>query len=94
MNEIERFISLFDKDQKFMTGLCYWFAYILQGRFPFGEIWYDPIENHFYFTLDNVTYDVRGQVSRPDSAIKWEYYEDVDFFDYDRVVKHCVLKED
>ena len=94
MNEIERFIKLFDGDLKFMNGLCYWFAYILNSRFVGGDIWYDPIENHFYFVLDNVAYDVRGKVELPKTASKWCYYDNVDILDYYRVVKYCILKED
>ena len=45
---IENFIALFDYDQRYLNGLCYWFAYMLKGRFPDGEIWYDQISNHFY----------------------------------------------
>ena len=91
-NEIEQFISLFHKDDKFLTGLCYWFAYILKGRFPNGEIWYDQVENHFYFKFDNVAYDVRGQVTLPNTSIRWDEYKKYDPLDYKRVVKYCVLK--
>lgn len=90
---IEQFISLFKKDDKYMNGLCYWFAYILKGRFPNGEIWYDQIANHFYYVIDNVAYDVRGKVVLPSKAIRWDEYEVYDELDYQRVVKYCILKE-
>ena len=93
MNQIERFISLFGNDDRFMTGLCYWFVYILKGRFPNGEIWYDQIENHFYYVVDDVAYDVRGKVVLPSTAMRWDEYEVYDELDYQRVVKYCILKE-
>ena len=94
MNKIEKFIALFNGDTKYMDGLCYWFTYILKGRFPDGEIWCDPIRNHFYFVIDNAAYDVCGKVDLPDKAIKWNEYEQYDALDYQRAVKYCVLKED
>lgn len=40
--EILSFISEFAKAREtFMTGCCYWFAWILQERFCGGEILYD-----------------------------------------------------
>jgi hypothetical protein len=93
MNKIEKFIALFNNDEKFTNGLCYWFAYILKGRFPNGEIWYDQIENHFYFVVNNKTFDVSGEVTLPNTAIKWNEYSDYDELDYQRVIKYCVLKE-
>lgn len=93
-NEIERFIRLFDNDQKFINGLCFWFAYILKGRFPNGEIWYDQIENHFYFVIKNKAYDVSGSVQLPITAMRWSDYEAFDYLDYNRVIKYCILKED
>lgn len=93
MNQIEKFIALFGNDDRYMNGLCYWFVYILKGRFPSGEIWYDQIENHFYYVMDDVTYDVRGKVVLPSTAMRWSGYEVYDELDYQRVVKYCILKE-
>lgn len=93
MNRIEKFISLFENDEKYMNGLCYWFAYILKGRFPDGEIWYDSIFNHFYFVLDDIAYDVRGKVDLPINAMKWCDYEKYDSVHYQRIIKYCILKE-
>lgn len=93
MNQIEEFITLFNHDDKYMDGLCYWFAYILKGRFPDGEIWYDQVLCHFYFVIDNNAYDVRGHVILPSTAIKWSEYKEWDELDYQRVVSACILKE-
>lgn len=91
---IEQFIALFNADEKYMNGLCYWFAYILKGRFPEGDVWYEPIMNHFYFVIDDAAFDVRGQVELPGTAIRWDEYENFDPLHYQRVVKYCILKED
>lgn len=93
MQSIKDFIALFDNDEKYINGLCYWFAYILKGRFPEGEIWYDQIMNHFYFVVNDSAFDVRGQVILPSTAMKWSEYEAYDTLDYQRVVKYCILKE-
>lgn len=90
---IENFIALFNYDQRYLNGLCYWFAYILKGRFPDGEIWYDQISNHFYFVLNNNAYDVRGRVNLPNTSIKWDEYKNFDSCDYERVIRYCILKE-
>lgn len=91
--KILNFIELFKKDEKFVKGLCYWFAYILKGRFCEGEIWYDQIMNHFYFVYDNDAYDINGLELLPSSAIKWSEYQDYDKLDHQRVVEYCILKE-
>ena len=93
MEQVKQFISLFGANERYLNGLCYWFAYILKGRFPNGEIWYDQIINHFYFVLDNAAFDIRGQVALPKTAMRWNEYETYDFLDYQRVVKYCILKE-
>lgn len=92
-NEIEQFITLFGNDKRYMDGLCYWFAYILKGRFPDGEIYYDPIMNHFYFVYGDYAFDVRGKVELPLKAMKWCEYPKFDILDYQRVVRDCILKE-
>jgi hypothetical protein len=92
MNEIEEFISLFNGDTKFANGLCYWFAHILKARFSYGDIWYDQIENHFYFVTTNGAYDVFGKTTLPHSAMRWSEYKDYDHLDYQRVVRDCILK--
>ena len=94
MNKIEEFISLFGRDERYMNGLCYWFTYILKGRFPNGDIWYDPVMNHFYYVINNIAYDVRGRVILPHTSIQWDDYYAYDALDYQRVVKYCILKED
>lgn len=94
MTNIEKFISLFDGDERYLNGLCYWFAHILDTRFPGGDIWYDPVMNHFYYVFDDVAYDVRGRVVLPNISIKWDDYYAYDALDYQRVVKYCILKED
>jgi len=93
MNSIEKFISLFDGDDRYLNGLCYWFTYMLKGRFPDGVIWYDQVLCHFYFVFDDNAYDVRGLVDLPKTAIKWDDYQKFDSSDYQRVMKYCILKE-
>lgn len=90
--EILSFIALFEKDEKFLNGLCYWFSHILRGRFPDGAIYYDPIGCHFYYVIDDIAYDVTGEVELPEKAVFWDMYKFVDDMHYQRIVKQCILK--
>jgi hypothetical protein len=49
-----------DMEYLYTQGQCYNFALILRTQFP-GEIWYDQIEGHVYYKVDDVWYDVRGR---------------------------------
>lgn len=89
---IEQFIKLFDDDPKYLNELCYWFAYILKGRFPNGDIWYDPVMSHFYFVCDDMAYDIRGQVVLPSTSVKWDSYQTIDAVDYEKINQYYVLK--
>ena len=91
--DILKFILLFHSNDDFLNGLCFWFAYVLQGRFPGGDICYDPVWCHFYYIVDGHAYDVRGEIDMPDEPIKWLEYRDFDELDYFRVLHYCVLKD-
>lgn len=81
---IEKFISDFKKFDSgkeivdcFSLGYCYWFSYILKGRFPKGEIYYDPVENHFIFKYNDCLYDISGNCTSNhsyDIISKWDDY--------------------
>lgn len=74
----------------FMEGSCYWFAKILQDRFPNGKILYDVIGNHFLYyggnTInieENGIFDITGEVTQiyvpwilQGSVVEWETYPD------------------
>ena len=97
MNEVLKFINKFNRwDQViecFTNGNCYWFAYILVGRFPSGTIVYDEIENHFGCLIDDKVYDITGDVTK---CYNWETWQEVylrDPLHGKRILRDCILKE-
>lgn len=91
--EILEFINRrFKKDCNWLDGNCYYFAKILQIRFPKLEVVYFPIEGHF-MTWDKeagLFYDAAGahEASGPFYLIEWiKKYEP---FLYERLVRDCI----
>ena len=83
MSEVLDFIEHFHKissdnniDEVFTCGCCYWFAYILCGRFDKAEIVYDPVENHFMACYDGRLYDITGDVTDRYSVVAWKNFSD------------------
>lgn len=71
MTKIDDFIqaardSFIGAEYVYMHGSCYYFAKMLQIAFPGGEI----VENfeHVYYDYKGKTYDIRGEVWRPNGA--------------------------
>ena len=100
MTEIESFIKQFKEyDQAdvlrdtFRRGQCYWFAYILKGRFPAGRILYEPVEGHFVFRLDGRTYDITGDITG-DYAVGQCFWSEYAALDRPSILYGCVLKKD
>lgn len=97
-NEIKDFIKNFskypDSKEMFLCGCCYWFAYILKGRFPKGEIWYDEIDNHFMLYYIGKIWDIRGDITGLyPYATPWDKFEEYDSLLYERIVRDCIRKE-
>ena len=80
----------------FTQGYCYWFAYILQGRFIefFRDtaIMYDDIANHFGCLIDGRIYDITGDVTDKYNWKLWyeAYLEDP--LRGERIERDCVYK--
>lgn len=100
---ILQFINLFhDAQDIFLNGLCYWFAKILSIRFQ-GEIYYEPIENHFVAKLAELEngilkyklYDIRGDVteSYKNRVVPWFEFSHNDPALAKRIVRDCIKKE-
>lgn len=86
--EISGFIKKFQKaEDTFLYGCCYWFALILSVRFG-GNIYYDPVNNHFVTKIKHVFYDITGRVDG--DFIPWDGYETQDVLHYNRIVKDCI----
>lgn len=80
--EILYFIGHFKKAAEvFTTGCCYWFAYILKGRFPEAEFIYLPVTGHFVSRIGGRLYDATGDVTEcyeNEMQIPWD---EMDKFD-------------
>ena len=89
-NDVEKFIAeRFDTDCKWLSGNCYYFALILKERFG-GEIYYDPIEGHFFLKNFIGNFDYNG-IYKPTDEIKLENIKFKDPIWYSRLLKDCIL---
>ena len=93
-------------EEFFMNGGCYWFAKILQDRFPYGKIMYHVRDNHFIFyggnTLDiwnNGIFDIRGEVTQTyinwvvqGTVVEWDRYDDT--VHKSRIWRDCIAFEE
>lgn len=94
--EITGFIySRFPYDNSWLDKNCYYFALILKGRFPEGNIVYDIIQNCFLFELDNTLYDWHGVYEQlpyeSTRYIKWDEFEEYDPIQYNRIIQDYIL---
>jgi len=59
--KIEDFIKRrFPDDSNWTQGNCYYFAKILELRFPGGKVMYEPIDGHFLYQYNGRYYDHDG----------------------------------
>ena len=80
----------------FSNGNCFWFAYILQSRFPFGIIYYTPIDNHFVYKYFDRLYDITGDCTdNYDNIISWEDYQvkELGSSHLDKLIEDCIFKK-
>jgi hypothetical protein len=91
MEEVLKFISRFP-DANWLNGNCYYFAVILQSRFPGGSIYYDTTRGHFLFKYHNVFYDWSGAVSedRIGHIVEWATFDLYDHLQYQNILEHCI----
>lgn len=81
----------FPDDQNWLTGNCYWMAYILNTRFPELDIYYDPIIGHFFVgeSEDGPFYDWTGRIENPQHYLKlYDLYKMDDKW-YERLMRDC-----
>lgn len=95
MNRIESFIKQFrdlGAENCFSNGMCYWFAFILNSRFPGGEIMYDEIANHFGCEICGRVYDITGDVTDTYNWVPWLKFIYKDVALTKRLFRDCILK--
>ena len=90
---IQRFKSPDEKgfEYGFQNGDCYWFAFILKGRFG-GQIKYLPISCHFICKIGKEYYDITGCLSSlREPVLDWNSYKKEDESHWNRIYKDCIL---
>ena len=81
-NDVSAFIEQFKSRDDgsvtatFMDGQCYWFAFVLGGRFTDMDLVYEPIEGHWLATVAGQYFDIRGDVTHLYAAGHELYSED------------------
>ena len=89
LNEVEDFIRKFKSYE--LNGFCYWFAYMLAGRFVGAEIYYEPIDGHFITEIDGRLYDIRGDVTDLYPPPR-NFYSEEYCLECQSIVDGCILK--
>ena len=77
----------------FHNKYCYWFAFILNHRFPGGSIVYNPTFKHFAYMIDGYIYDIRGliPISEINGFVNWDdYAKSAD--SVQSILDECILK--
>ena len=77
-------------DSGWLDGNCYWFAYILCTRFPALQIWYEPVEGHFYAGNGKQFYDWTGGCPEVSGAVLFSDIKVNDPVCYARLLRDCV----
>ena len=92
IDEVLEFINRrFPIDCNWNTGNCYYFAIILKSRFPIGSIYYDVIDGHFLFKLDDNYYDWSGNVEPDGYLVEWEYFDEYDSLQNKVIIRDCIM---
>lgn len=79
----------------FTTGGCWWFSYILQGRFHGARPIYLPAPGHFVTDIDGRLYDATGDVTdeyADASKVPWSEMGQYDRNARDAVERDVILK--
>lgn len=96
MNKIETFIKQLCDDQiivdKFTKGYCWHFAQILLSTFG-GELYYDPIMNHFAARVNCKLYDANGMIKNESDYMPYKDYEEIEPIGAERLKHYCILKD-
>ena len=95
--EILDFIRNFKgAEEPFLTGCCYWFAFILQERFG-GQMLYFQSPGHFVQKIDGRLYDVTGDVTEnftnEHPPVVWAGLHSTDSSLYRCVLRDCIDKQ-
>ena len=88
---VEEFIHRrFKDDCNWLNGNCYYFAAILQKRFPDSTICYLPIEGHFVTKIDKNYYDWSGKVELKEEPQTLGQIFQEDELLFSRLIRDCI----
>ena len=91
-NEILDFINRrWRIDANWTNGNCFWFASILNLRFPQTEIYYLPIIGHFIIYDGENYYDWNGIYLPEEKPISWKDLRELDSLWAERLMRDCFL---
>lgn len=89
--EILNFIKRrFSDNCNWLNGNCYYFALILLFRFPKGKIYYDVINGHFIYGIDDMFFDWSGEIKPDGHLVEWNKFQEYDQLQYEIVVRDCI----
>lgn len=90
-NVLDFITNRFQIDCDWTSGNCYYFAKILEARFPGGTIYYDVIDRHFIYGYKGNYYDYNGIVEMNGrKLVAWNRFKEYDINVYKRVIKDCI----
>lgn len=77
----------------FTNGYCYWFACILNTRFPDSEIVYYAVGKHFACKIEDHIFDITGDITNKNLFFEsWDSYRKQNPFEAKEVLLSCVYK--
>lgn len=79
----------FPNDSNWTSGNCYHFSLILSNVFD-GEIYYEPIMNHFVTLICGEYYDYSGVFNETDKIVKWDF-KSGDELSTGRIIRDCII---
>ena len=90
-NVLDFIANRFQIDCDWTSGNCYYFAKILEARFPGGTIYYDVIDRHFIYGYKGNYYDYNGIVEMNGrKLVAWNRFKEYDINVYKRVIRDCI----
>lgn len=89
--EILNFIKRrFSDNCNWLDGNCYYFSLILLSRFPDGKIYYDVINGHFIYGIDNKFFDWSGEILPDGYLVEWNKFKEYESLQYEIIVRDCI----
>lgn len=81
----------FPDNDRWCNGNCYYFALILQDRFPGGAIFYDVVDGHFVYKYGDNCFDNNGVLPFNDNMVEWNKFDEYDFLQKQRIIRDCLM---